>query len=422
MLRSVALALVVWWSVFGPVFAQGDLGSAPRNSPDTVELLELALTVDSLVRANNTAALPLARKEYALALPLAGTKWAAFADRDMGSALHLAGHGERALSHFRSAMERFSALEMGAEEASSKERMATLNVVLGNYEAAQELLVDAKRSAQVLDDARLMSRCEYALGYLNAEREQIDQAFGHFQRSRSIARVASIAPAEALAVHGMARVLCMRGAFEEALNTYDTMIALSVSAGDDLLQAQGIVGKAGVLEELRHVDASRNSYENGLVLLKELNNRPWMAFVHGRLAAASLTAGDLAVAEEHALAGLALSKLVGAKRDVADLYEVLYRLNERAGRSDKALEYMKHHVDASVDFARSSGNVSLDQLTGQLAIAEQFYADSLSGTHVHYKRLLDAESATSRAYARWLWFASAMVVLLLGFVIAGRRA
>ncbi|QQR85612.1 MAG: hypothetical protein IPJ76_13475 [Flavobacteriales bacterium] len=411
------------WSLGGMhALAQTGTGTAPTVAPDTAVLIELAHAVDSLVRASSTAALPLARKEYALALPLAGSKWAAMADRDMGSALNLAGHADCALAHYRSAMERFDALGMGSDAAACLERMATLNVVLGNYSAATELLDRTMRSEVVLSEPKLMARCEYALGYLNAEREQIDVALGHFERSRSIASAASIRKAEALAVHGMARVLCMRGAYENALATYDTMIALSMAADDALLQAQGIVGRAGVLEELGRTDGSRKDYESGLSLLTGLNNRPWMAFVHGRIASAALSTGDLATAEEHALAGLALSKLIGAKRDVADLYEVLYRLNERAGRSDRALDYMKHHVDASVDFARTSGNVSLDQLTGQLAITEQFYADSLSQTHVHYRRLLDAGSAKSRTYARWFWFAATIALVLLGLVLVGRRA
>lgn len=394
---------------------------ASTASPDTVELAALSHAVDSLVRAFDPAALQVARKEYASALPLLGSKWSAMADRDMGAAMKLSGHSERALSHYRSALDRFRSLQMKAEAAACMERMATLNVLLGRYTAADELLREAMAADWSGNDPVLLARCEYALGYLYAEREESATAAEHFQRSTEIAHRAGAVSQEALAIHGMARVHCLRGDMEEALRTYDRMLALSRSVKDDLLTAQGVAGKAGVLHQVGRADEARRDYEVSLTLLEELNNRPWLVFVHGRLAASALERHDLSDAEEHALAGLTLAKVTGAKRDVADLYEVLFRVNEQAGHSEKAFTYLKEHMDAAVDFARCSGSVSADQITGQLALTEQFYADSLAHTHEHYRRLLDAREEKAENYFRWTWFLGALAFLLTILVVRGRR-
>jgi tetratricopeptide (TPR) repeat protein len=405
-----------------PTFMLGSEGIAESSaSADTVWLSQASARVDSLLRLHDPAAEDLARFAVSMAIPFTGTKWQAHAERDLGAALRAAGEHEKALRHFASAMQRYDALGMTRHAAECMERMAVLNIILGRFDRAEELLIEAMTPRLSAENDVLRATCAYDLGYLAAERGELDAAMAHFSKSEAIAIRSGVHHTQALAYHGQAIVHCKKKEFEKGIGCYERMIALSDSIGAEQLKAQGIAGRAGIVEELGRKDEALGLYEAALVLTTAVGDAPWSAFLHANIARLYVDRKDMKQAEAHALEGLTMAKTCGAVRDVPALYKALYQVNEAAGRTSKALDYMRKYAAAQSSLSEDLGLVSEVSFTTQLVLSEQMFADSIARTHSHYNDLLETERSATRTYRMWTWLLAGLSALLVLFVTNRRN-
>lgn len=428
--NSPLFLMVVLMMAFGPdrgtacvpTLISGSEGIAESSaSADTMWLSQASARVDSLLRLHDPAAEDLARRALSMAIPFAGTKWQAHAERDLGAALRATGEHEKALRHFASAMQRYDALGMTHHAAECMERMAVLNIILGRFDRAEELLLDAMTPRWTAENDVLRATCAYDLGYLAAERGELDAAMAHFSKSEVIAVRSGAFHAQALAFHGQAIVHCKRKELEKGIDCYERMIELSDSIGADQLKAQGVAGRAGIVEELGRKDEALGLYEAALVLTTAVGDAPWSAFLHANIARLCVDRKDMVKAEAHALEGLTMAKTCGAVRDVPALYKALYQVNEAAGRTSKALDYMRKYAAAQSSLAEDMGLVSEVSYTTQLVISEQVFADSIARTHSHYSGLLETERSAARTYRVWTWLLAGLSALLVLFVLNRRK-
>ncbi len=252
-------------------------------------------------------------------------------------AYQLAGARAQALYAYAEALEHFAAaLALDhPDPAAVHEAMGDVHTIRGEYRAA----LAAYETAAAICSSDRLAAIEHKLGRVHDRRGQWDLAERHFEAALELGgEQARVYADRSLAARH-------RGAEAEALALAERALELAEASGDAeaLAQAHNIVGM------LRD---DRTHLERSLALAEALPDPSVAVAALNNLALACARAGDRDRALELTERAVALCTRQGDRHREAALYNNLADLLHHEGRSDEAMERLKH---AATLFAEIGG-------------------------------------------------------------------
>lgn len=187
-------------------------------------------------------------------------------------------------------------------------------------------------AANVDDRSRDRVAALFGAGYLAEDQNDLDAAFGCFQRSLDLAEAIDDTRGAARAVVGMGTIALDRSEYPRALALHTRAKSLSEDAGDDHEIAVALGNMGNVHYFQANYDQCEVCWTEGIRILREMGDVRGEAMIAGNLGALILDRGDLERARELLTRTLTLQRQLGDKRSMSftltNLGEVWYRYDD----------------------------------------------------------------------------------------------
>ncbi len=172
----------------------------------------------------------------------------------------------------------------------------------------------------------------FGAGYLAEDQNDLDAAFGCFQRSLDLAEAIDDTRGAARAVVGMGTIALDRSEYPRALALHTRAKSLSEDAGDDHEIAVALGNMGNVHYFQANYDQCEACWTEGIRILRGLGDVRGEAMIAGNLGTLILDRGDLERARESLTRTLTLQRQLGDKRSMAftltNLGEVWFRCDD----------------------------------------------------------------------------------------------
>lgn len=238
-----------------------------------------------------------------------------------------------------------------AERGVVAERLSIVERILGKFDLARDLALEAASLADRVDDPSAVSRARVSLGNIAWSIGDLESALVHYQTAYRIRKDQDDEAATAGALASIANILAEQGRFSKAREEYETVLVLAHRAGDRRIVARTENNLAECLLNLNLPSDALQHAESSLKTCRKLGDRSEEPNVLINLAKAQIAMQFWQDAHGSISAGLLLADQIGDRRAEAELSLVRARLLF-AHPSVEPDESFTEAEDSALDLAR----------------------------------------------------------------------
>ncbi len=260
---------------------------------------------------------------------------------------HRRGSNEEAIKHLETAWEHYERVgnEKGLME--SRSVRANINMVMGNFDSAQEDLEESIRLAEASGDMDFLAMNTSDMGNVHLYRYQLDDAEKYLKKAREIAVKCGNMRVEANTVNNLGVVEYYRRNYDECRRYLDEYMGISERVGDRESMTH-VLGNIGVMHEQKgDLDGAMSFYTRQLAMAQELGIAYSMAFAMRQTGHVHLLRGDFSAALEWMTRSLETTAAVGDTRNRASTTKEIGKLYMSMGCREKAREFLEEALDLS---------------------------------------------------------------------------
>lgn len=239
-----------------------------------------------------------------------------------GKAHHQMGNYEEALSNHHRANRIAHTRQDSFGIAQSGYRIADVQISLKMLEPARRQLEQALIIFSHLDSTRWVAYAFNALGTIEGEEENWEQALTYYQRSFELLEAAGLVHLSSIPLNNIADVYYHQRQYERSL---------------------GIFRQSLMLEEA-------NGTPSGL------------AIAHLNIGSCLMALGDYSTALQEMKTGLRIAQRYGLRRVATAIYEELAKTYQRAQLADSAMVYLQKHIDLKDSLLSSETSARLEEM------------------------------------------------------------
>jgi class 3 adenylate cyclase/tetratricopeptide (TPR) repeat protein len=330
--------------------------------------------------------------------------------RRAGEAAQAAYANDAAIDYF----ERLVHLLDGAERVEVLLKLGQVHELVGSWERAREVELDALAQAEALGDEHSEAWCEAALAEVDRKQGHFADAEARLERARGLFERLGEDDGLGRVLHVAGTLATQRGHFDDARERYEASLAIRGRLGDrhgmaSVLSNLGIVAEyEGLLDDARRLHEralalreeladrwaiansttnlgmiaflqgahgeARERFEEAMRLNREVGDTWMVALAHNNLGNANRSLGDLEAARGHYAESVATYRRYGDHWAMAFLLEDVAQLAALSGESHRALEL----VGAADRLREEIGAARAAALEEHVAAATELAGASLS--------------------------------------------
>ncbi len=229
----------------------------------------------------------------------------------------------------------------------SRSVRANINMVVGNFDSAQEDLEESIRLAEASGDMDFLAMNTSDMGNVYLYRYQLDEAEKYLKKAREIAVKCGNMRVEANTVNNLGVVEYYRRNYDECRRYLDEYMGISERVGDRESMTY-VLGNIGVMhEQAGDLDGAMSFYTRQLAMARELGIAYSMAFAMRQTGHIHQMRGDFSAALEWMIRSLETSIAAGDTRNRAITSKETGRLYLSMGCREKARDYLEEALDLS---------------------------------------------------------------------------
>jgi len=209
----------------------------------------------------------------------------------------------------------------------------------GNYSIALEYGLKALRIKEEIGDRRGIGKSLNNVGVVYYRQKDYQQALYYFEKALKIKEKNPDSIGLSISVLNIGEVYEQQGDLQKALNYYLRSLAIDQALGDDLAALMSFNSIAGVHLKLKNHKLALAHYERSMQLNRKINNKDELSISLIGMARIYLEMKVFTQSLDRANAGLAEARLIGAKLQVMEAYEVMHQVYAHLGQFSKAYEY-----------------------------------------------------------------------------------
>jgi class 3 adenylate cyclase/tetratricopeptide (TPR) repeat protein len=320
---------------------------AYRGAPEDRIETELEM-LHPLVRLGKWAdAEEIIRRNSKIALELSLDDSYADCCRHHAALEHRRGNNGEAIGHLEAAWEHY--VRVGDEKGLMESRSvrANINMVIGNFDRAQEDLEESIRLAEATGNMDFLAMNTSDLGNVYLYRYQLDEAERLLKRAREIAVKCGNMRVEANTVNNLGVVEYHRRNYDECRRYLDEYVSISERVGDRESMTH-VLGNIGVMHEQKgDLDDAMSCYTRQLSMARELGITYSIAFSMRQIGHVHWVRGDYSGALDWMTRSLETTLGEGDPRNRAQTVRDIGRVYFDMGRLEKGREYLEKAVDLS---------------------------------------------------------------------------
>jgi class 3 adenylate cyclase/tetratricopeptide (TPR) repeat protein len=257
---------------------------------------------------------------------------------------HRRGSNEEAIRHLETAWEHY--VRVGNEKGLMESRSvrANINMVIGNFDRAQEDLEESIRLAEASGDMDFMAMNTSDLGNVYLYRYQLDEAEKFLKKAREIAAKCGNIRVEANTVNNLGVVEYYRRNHDACRRYLDEYMSISERVGDRESMTH-VLGNIGVMHRQKgDLDGAMSFFSRQLSMARELGINYSMAFASREIGNIHWLKGDYSTSLDWLTRSLETARGSGDPRNRALATKDIGKVYFDMGDLDEAREYLEKAV------------------------------------------------------------------------------
>jgi class 3 adenylate cyclase/tetratricopeptide (TPR) repeat protein len=231
-----------------------------------------------------------------------------------GEAAQGAYANEAAIDYYR----RVLPLLAAAEQVDVMLKLAEVERLVGHWEEAGRLYVEAQTLAEGLNNRTARAWCLTNIGELHRMQADYTAAVAQFEQARAEFEAVGDARGVAQTLHYAGNVAVQQGDYEAARVRYDESLAIRRSLGDEAGVARLLNNLAIIAEYQQDYATAHQVNLESLAIRRKLGERAWIAYSLNNLANVVAAQGDHATARGYLEEAVALQREIGDRWGLAN--------------------------------------------------------------------------------------------------------
>jgi len=307
-----------------------------------------------------------------------------------------------------------------------KQQLANSYTALGvnyflnaNFNTATKTLLNATQISKEIKAYDNLSRAYTVLGVIQRNLEDYPFSYQYLEQAAIYGDSAQSNSAKALAYNNRAINHLNLDSLSQAITYFQKTKQLYELEGNDRGIGVALINLGSCYKKEQKYGKAITMFKQSVELRERIHDNQGLIFSHHRLGETYLEIDQVERAKYHAEKSLELALKKGYPRGLRDANELLFKINKRESKSDKALYHYEQYIQARDSLVNKENIREIAKLEEQYIYAQKAIKDSLENAEKIKIVQFQLEAEKANADKQTIINISLAVILLLIIVLVG---
>jgi serine phosphatase RsbU (regulator of sigma subunit) len=383
------------------------LKNTPDDTTKVIKYNELAMMASG--RSPQKGYL-LADEALKIAQKIAFPKGEALSYKTLGNTQYMQGSLQEAIKYYQKGLDIYEKINDKDGIAVCENNIGLVYTEMGDYEKAMKYHLKSLKFREEIGDKKGQTKSYLNLGNVYLNQENLNEAIEHYEKSLSLAKSINLQVEVANSYNNLGNVYKRQKKMQKAVEAYAEAAKVFEQIGD----MRGLVitdlNLGDVYLDIKEYAKALDTYNKAIPIATKMNDKVLAGLLYSSKGATLTQLGSFSDAYDNLRRGLMLLQEVGARNDVARVYNAFATYYESQGDFREALRFHKQ-------FKNLKDSLFTENQTKQIAKMREIYNSEKKEKENELLRkdnaLKDAEGKRKNVY-----ILASLVVLVLVAVLA----
>lgn len=394
------------------VFAQNtqtdSLAKAIEKMPqDTNRVLKTNDLASMTMGLDPKKAYDIAVEALSLAEKLDYKSGQALSYKTLGNTQYMQGALQDAITYYEKGLLLYESIGQKDGIANCENNLGLIYNEMGSYEKAMQHLIKALKMREEMQDKKGIAKGLLNIGNIYLNQENLNEALQYYEKSLEIAKSIELWIEVANSYNNMGNIFKRQKKTNKATDAFEESAKIFEKIGNLRGLMITDLNLGDVYLDAKEYDKALTAYDKALPIAQQLNDQILVGLLHASKGSCLARMQQFGEAYDNLKKGLQILQEIGARNDIAKVYEAFSTYYEMQGNDKEALRYYKN-------FKNLRDSIFTENQARQVAKMRTLYESEKKEQENQLLRkenaLKDAESQRKNIYI----IASLLVVALVG--------
>ena len=410
-MRSL-LTIVVFFSLMQEGFAQRSLMDSLAKvieamPQDTNKVLKTNDLASVTMGSDPKKAYDIAVEALLLAEKLDYKNGQALSYKTLGYTQYMQGALQDAITYYEKGLLIYEAISHKDGIANCENNLGLIYNEMGSYEKAMQHLIRALKMREEMQDKKGISKCFLNIGNIYLNQENLNEALQYYEKSLAMAKSIELWVEVANSHNNMGNIYKRQKKSNKAIDAFEEAAKIFENIGN----LRGVMitdlNIGDVYLDAKEYDKALIAYDKALPIAEKLSDQILIGLLHASKGSCLARMQRFGESYDNLKKGLQILQDVGARNDIAKVYEAFSTYYEMQGNDKEALRYYKNFKNLRDSIFTEN---QAKQVTKMRTLYESEKKEQENQLLRKENALKDAESQRKNIYI----IASLLVVALVG--------